>query len=72
LPISSVCDTQIMFVRSTNHDTLCYSLFSSLLLLRSFLTEYLLKHPILEHPEHTLSLNVGAPVSHPYKITATL
>jgi hypothetical protein len=69
---SSSCDTQIMILRSTNHEALHYALFSSLLLLPSSLAEYLLKHPVLEHPQHAFSLNVRDQVSHPYKTTGKI
>ena len=71
-PSHSSCDTQIMFVRSTNHEALHYALFSSLLLLPFSLTEYFLKHPVLEHPQHTFSLNVRDQVSHPYNTTGKI
>jgi hypothetical protein len=55
---SSSFDTQIMILRITNHEALHYVLFSSPLLLPSSLAEYLLEHPVLEHSQHTFSLNV--------------
>jgi len=69
---SSSYDTQIMILRITNHDALYYALFSSLLLLPSSLAEYLLQHPVLEHPQHTFSLNVRNQLSHPYKTTGKI
>ena len=61
-----------MILRITNHDALYYALFSSLLLLPSSLAEYLLQHPVLEHPQHTFSLNVRNQLSHPYKTTGKI
>jgi len=55
---SSSFDTQIMILRITNHEAVHYVLFSSQLFLPSSLAEYLLKDAVLEHSQHTFSLNV--------------